>query len=132
VGHRTSLARRPSSTRLAFPATYGVDSSDPSFVRIVWHFEALDQPRTFTITYGARGAIGRGPGYSLVEFKPWGSSFLFPLGTLEASLLMPQGVKPADVEAFVHLEKVGGPARIAVEAAPDGRPRVRRGYASAS
>ena len=61
-------------------------------VRIVWHFLAAGEPRTFTISYRFRGLTVAHDDVADVNLKVWGPSWSEPLPNLTAAMRLPRPV----------------------------------------
>ncbi|HKV68849.1 MAG TPA: DUF2207 domain-containing protein, partial [Gaiellales bacterium] len=61
-------------------------------VRIVWHFLAAGEPRTFTISYRFKGLTVAHDDVADVNLKVWGPSWSEPLPNLTAAMRLPRPV----------------------------------------
>jgi uncharacterized membrane protein len=71
------------------PSTFNYESSTKR-VRIVWHFQAAGEPRTFTISYRFRGLAVAYDDVVDVNLKVWGPNWDSPLATLAATTTLPR------------------------------------------
>jgi hypothetical protein len=78
------------------PATFGVARVEDG-VRVVWHYRAFSELRTFTIGYTLRGLAVAYDDVVDVNLKVWGDEWEVPLGTLTAELVLPA---PASGRAY--------------------------------
>ena len=76
------------------PGTYGV-ADVGGRVRIVWHYNALDELRTFQIRYTLRGLAVAYDDVVDVNLKVWGAEWKEPLGRLTGQLEAPGKVERA-------------------------------------
>jgi uncharacterized membrane protein len=70
------------------PGTYGAESVDGRY-RIVWHYRAADERRTFTIRYRLSGVAVAYDDVLDVNLKVWGDEWDVRLGELTATLTAP-------------------------------------------
>lgn len=78
------------------PGTFGaVGLSDRA--RIVWHYSAFDEPRAFTLSYVLHGVLIVHPDVVDMNMNVWGDGWPSPLGTLLASVRLPNGTTPTKV-----------------------------------
>ena len=71
------------------PDTFNYDLSSKK-VRIVWHFDAAGEARTFTVAYRFRGLAVAYDDVVDVNLRVWGSNWSSPLGELAASITLPR------------------------------------------
>jgi uncharacterized membrane protein len=103
------------------PGVFGAESIE-SGARIVWHYRATDQRRTFTISYRVIGAATAYDDVIDVGWAVWGDQWDFDLDHLSASLTDP-ALDPAD-DAYrvwghprdVEGETIRGTGRASLEA----------------
>ena len=76
------------------PGTYGVADLGGR-VRIVWHYNAADEVRTFQIRYIIRGLAVAYDDVVDVNLRVWGDEWKEPLGRLTAVLVAPGNVRRA-------------------------------------
>ena len=72
------------------PGTYG-RRAPANGVRIVWHYTALDEQRTFEIHYTLRGLAVAYDDVVDVNLKVWGDEWKVGLDRLTATLTRPGG-----------------------------------------
>jgi uncharacterized membrane protein len=77
------------------PDSFGIEESS-KLERIVWHFAAADQERTFTITYRFRGLAVAYDDVVDVNLRVWGDQWPVGLASLTATMKPPRppGVSP--------------------------------------
>jgi uncharacterized membrane protein len=73
------------------PATFNYETSS-SRVRVVWHFDAAGETRTFTLTYRLRGAAKAYTDVVDVNLRVWGDQWDAPVEDLTASLRLPRSI----------------------------------------
>jgi len=71
------------------PATFGTDVSSKR-ARIVWHYSAIDETRTFEVRYRFRGLAVAYDDVVDVNLKVWGSEWKQSLAHLTASMALPR------------------------------------------
>jgi uncharacterized membrane protein len=89
------------------PGTYGFTRTDDG-VRIVWHYRASSEQRTFRVTYRLRGVSVAYDDVVDVQLKVWGDEWKTGLGSLDATLQAPGEV----VRAWGHPVHVRGDVTI--------------------
>jgi hypothetical protein len=89
------------------PYTYGV-AQFPDRVRIVWHYSAFSDIRTFTIGYRLRGLAVAYDDVVDVNLKVWGDEWEQQLGQLNAVLLLPKPASGTDYRVWGHPVSVRG------------------------
>ena len=89
------------------PGRYGVEH-DSNKVRIVWHYSALDEQRTFTITYRLRGLAVAYDDVVDVNMKVWGDEWKTSLGRLSAVMVLPGPAKGPRYRVYGHPRWVKG------------------------
>ena len=89
------------------PGTFGVEKRG-GIVRIVWHYEAFNEARTFTIRYRILGLAVAYDDVVDVNLKVWGDQWDQPLGHLLATLELPGDQVAGDVLVWGHPRSVGG------------------------
>ena len=97
------------------PGTYGTANLGDSY-RIVWHYRASDEERTFTIRYRLEGLVVAYDDVVDVYWQAWGDEWEEPLGYLEANMVLPGGAGKGDVKVFGHPASVSGKTSLG----PDG------------
>ncbi len=118
------------------PGTYGTevlanprgdDEAIPSVQRVVWHHDAYDQLRDFTIAYRAHGWLRRTEdGELALEVKPWGAEWKSALGTLGVTIRLPAAsqLDADDVELVASSRGAGRVTGGVREAAGRGAPVI--------
>jgi hypothetical protein len=76
--------------------------------RIVWHFRATDEDRTFTVSYRMTGVAVAYDDVVDVNVKVWGDEWAVPLDQLNAIMTTPGSPEPGDVFVWGHPESVQG------------------------
>jgi hypothetical protein len=89
------------------PDTYGVADTEDG-ARIVWHFVALDETRTFTVSYVLTGVTVVHDDVVDVNLQVWGEEWEVGLGRLTASIALPGEAAPEDFLVFGHPAWVRG------------------------
>ena len=89
------------------PGRYGVEVLG-NVARIVWHYSAVDEVRTFTITYRFVNVAVVYDDVVDVNLKVWGDEWKEGVGRLEAEVLLPGAAAPGDVLVFGHPASVDG------------------------
>lgn len=83
------------------------DDDEARVLRIVWHYDASDGPREFTIAYRATGLVRRsGDGADaplVVSATPWGREWQAALGSLTSVVRLPRTATAvaSDIDAWV-------------------------------
>ena len=75
------------------PGSFG-DVQLPDRERIVWHYSAFDEPRAFTLSYVLHGVLIVHPDVVDMNMNVWGDGWPSELGTLFASVRLPDGTTP--------------------------------------
>lgn len=96
------------------PGSFGVAESIDR-TRIVWHYSALDEERTFSVSYRFRGLAVAYDDVVDVALQVWGDEWASPLGQLQVNVSLP-GEAPGEVLVWGHPGDISG----ATELAPDG------------
>lgn len=73
------------------PGTFNFESS-ASRVRVVWHFNAAGEARTFTLSYRFRGVAKAYDDVVDVNLRVWGDQWDAPVDDLTASLQLPRAL----------------------------------------
>jgi len=90
------------------PGTYGTANLGGAY-RIVWHYRASYEERTFTLRYRLNGLAVAHHDVVDVYWQVWGDEWEEPLGSLEATLVLPGGAGEGDsVKVFGHPSSVSG------------------------
>ena len=75
------------------PGTFGVEDLG-NRIRIVWHYRATDEARTFTITYRMTGLAVAYDDVVDVYLKVWGDEWAVGLDHLESRMILPDWRSP--------------------------------------
>lgn len=87
------------------------DSGDPaSFQRVVWHYNAADEVRTFDLTYRVTGATNVRDDVVDVTWTVWGDQWAFWLDHLDADISAASGVAPT--QAWLRPRALGTDATV--------------------
>lgn len=89
------------------PGTYGV-ADRGSFVRVVWHYRAVNEFRIFTVSYVMEGVAVAYDDIVDVNLQVWGGEWQTGLGLLDASMTLPGSHEPGDVRVWGHPAGVDG------------------------
>ncbi|MBU1865588.1 MAG: DUF2207 domain-containing protein, partial [Actinobacteria bacterium] len=89
------------------PGTFGVEDLGNRF-RIVWHYRASDEVRTFSITYRLIGLTVAYDDVADVYLQVWGDEWKVGLDHLESHLTLPGAGAPGDVLVWGHPDSVEG------------------------
>jgi len=91
------------------PGTFGV-AQDGDWTRVVWHFAASDEERTFTIRYRVSGFVTAYDDVGDLYVQVWGNQWRVPLSSLKATVqlpgFLPSGAK--SVRVWGHPGSVAG------------------------
>jgi uncharacterized membrane protein len=87
--------------------TFGVRDLG-GLARIVWHYEAADEARTFEIRYTIEGLANIYDDYVDVYLQVWGPEWEVGLDRLSATMAIPAGATEGDVYVWGHPATVGG------------------------
>ena len=90
------------------PGTYGLEQTS-NRLRIVWHYRAADEPRTFTIRYRLRGVAVAYDDVVDVNLQVWGGHWPVGVGYLTATETAPGRV----LRAWGHPAWVRGDVQLA-------------------
>ena len=74
------------------PGSFGVENLG-SRIRVVWHYRATDESRTFTVSYRIDGLAVAYDDVVDVNLKVWGDEWEFSLDHLEAETILPEGAR---------------------------------------
>jgi uncharacterized membrane protein YgcG len=105
------------------PGTFGVERSEHGY-RVVWHYSAADETRTFDLTYRVTGATKVYDDVVDVAWNVWGSQWDFWLDSLDADIAAASGAAPEG--AWVRPRslgvdpEVGADASVAIDRVPEG------------
>jgi uncharacterized membrane protein len=97
------------------PGTYGTANLGDAY-RIVWHYRAAYEERTFTVRYRLNGLAVAHDDVVDVYWQAWGDEWEEPLGSLEATMVLPAGAGTGEVKVFGHPASVSGKTSLG----PDG------------
>jgi hypothetical protein len=97
------------------PGTYGTADLGDAY-RIVWHYRASDEERTFTVRYRLSGLAVAHDDVVDVYWQVWGDEWQEPLDSLEATAVLPGDAGKGDVKVFGHPASVSGKTSLG----PDG------------
>ncbi len=94
------------------PGTFGAvatrDDQGRKIARIVWHYSASDEPRTFQITYRIRGLTRVHRDAVDVFWQVWGDNWKGSLDRLDATLTLPPNVPEGSERIWGHPGSVQG------------------------
>jgi uncharacterized membrane protein len=99
------------------PGTYGTADLGYAY-RIVWHYRASYEERTFTVRYRLNGLAVAHDDVVDVYWQVWGDEWQEPLGSLEATMALPGDASKGEVKVFGHPASVSGKTSLG----PDGIP----------
>jgi uncharacterized membrane protein len=94
VGEGGTRYTRGGSTELGSigaPSTFNYETSGRR-VRVVWHFDAAGETRTFTLAYRFRGVTTAYTDVVDVNLRVWGDQWAAPVDDLTASVRLPHSV----------------------------------------
>ncbi len=89
------------------PDTFGVARTDGS-IRIVWHYRAISETRTYTVGYRFRGLALAYDDVVDVNLQVWGDEWGVRLGGLTASMSLPGPASGPEYRVFAHPAWVQG------------------------
>lgn len=95
------------------PGTFGT-KVDPTGVRVVWHYSAADETRTFDLIYRVVGATEVYDDVVDVGWFVWGSQWDFWVNDLSASISAASGVAPE--QAWVRPRSLGADVDVGEDA----------------
>ena len=97
------------------PGTYGSANLGEAY-RIVWHYRATDEERTFTLRYRLKGLAVAYDDVVDVYWQAWGEEWEEPLDSLQATMNLPtDAAKGGDVKVFGHPASVSGKTSLGPE-----------------
>jgi uncharacterized membrane protein len=96
------------------PGTYGTANLGDAY-RIVWHYRAFYEERTFTLRYHLNGLAVAHDDVVDVYWQVWGDEWEEPLGSLEATMVLPGDARKGEVEVFGHPASVSGKTSLGPE-----------------
>ena len=97
------------------PGTYGTANLGDAY-RIVWHYRASYEERTFTVRYRLEGLAVAHDDVVDLYWQAWGDEWEEPLGSLEATVVLPGDAGKGEVKVFGHPASVSGKTSLG----PDG------------
>ena len=89
------------------PGTYGTADLGNAY-RIVWHYRATDEERTFTVSYRLGGLAVAHDDVVDVYWQAWGDEWQEPLDSLDATMNLPGNPQKGAVKVFGHPASVSG------------------------
>jgi uncharacterized membrane protein len=89
------------------PGTFGTADLGDAY-RIVWHYRASDEERTFTLRYRLEDLAVAYDDVVDLYWQAWGEEWHEPLGKLQAEVLLPGEPNKGEVKVFGHPASVGG------------------------
>jgi uncharacterized membrane protein len=111
VSEGTTRYTRGGSTKLGSidrSDTFNYETSSKR-VRVVWHFLAAGEPRTFTVAYRFRGLTAVHDDVADVDLKVWGSNWSSSLSDLTATVALPRAASlRSDYRVYGHPAWVHG------------------------
>ena len=69
--------------------TFGAERISYQGLRIVWHYRASNEDRTFTVHYRLAGVVRRHPDVVDIQQQVWGDQWKQGLGSLSVRLILP-------------------------------------------
>jgi len=91
----------------SLPSTYGWADLGGR-IRIVWHYAAFAEQRTFVVSYRFVGLAKAADDVVDVNLQVWGDEWKEPLSRLTATMTLPGQVGPGDVKIWGHPSHVAG------------------------
>jgi uncharacterized membrane protein len=88
------------------PGTFGVAEMGDR-TRIVWHYSAFNEPRTFSVRYAYEGLAVAYDDVVDVALQVWGDEWASALDRLEVTVALP-GVAPNEVMVWGHPSDIAG------------------------
>ncbi len=89
------------------PGSYGVEDRG-SVTRVVWHYSASSEERSFTLSYRMTGLTVAYDDVVDINLKVWGEHWDTTVDLLTSSLTYPGTLQPGDVRVFGHPSTVNG------------------------
>jgi uncharacterized membrane protein len=102
------------------PETYGVMNTEDLWMQVVWHFDAADANRTFTISYRMQGFVTAWDDVGNLYLQVWGDHWPVRVARLHARVLFPAGAAKSErklLRVWGHPSSVHGTVRISSPAA---------------
>jgi len=97
------------------PGTFGTADFGYAY-RIVWHYRATDEERTFTIRYRLSDLAVAHDDVVDLYWQAWGDEWQEPLGSFDATVVLPADAGKGEVKVFGHPASVSGKTSLG----PDG------------
>ena len=92
---------------LGDPGSFGVEDLG-SRLRVVWHYRASDEERTFTVAYRMTGLAVAYDDVVDVNLKVWGDEWDVFVGRVQADMVLPGSPQPGEVLVWGHPAAVRG------------------------
>ncbi|MEA2446841.1 MAG: hypothetical protein QOK47_478, partial [Actinomycetota bacterium] len=92
------------------PGTFGANPYGED-MRIVWHYSALNETRTFTVSYTLHGLAVAYDDVVDVNLRVWGDEWDVRLDVLDATMTLPENA-PGDVRVWGHPGSVEGRTKL--------------------
>ena len=89
------------------PNSFGVEDLG-SRIRVVWHYQASDEVRTFTVSYRMTGLAVAYDDVVDVNLQVWGDEWKVDLDQIEAVMTVPGSPNPGEVRVWGHPASVQG------------------------
>ena len=84
-------------------------------VRIVWHYSAFNEPRTFTVSYRIDGLAVAYDDVVDVNLQVWGDEWAVPLDSLSAIMMLPGEAIAPEVRVWGHPASVDGATNLGAD-----------------
>ena len=89
------------------PSTFGVTDLGGR-IRVVWHYSASDEDRTFNVSYRLTGLAKASDDVVDVFLQVWGDEWDMTLDRLNASVQLPGGASTGEIFVWGHPSSVSG------------------------
>ena len=89
------------------PNTFGLEHRGDT-IRIVWHYRAANENRTFTLQYRLEGATTVYDDVVDVNLKVWGDEWTVGVSSVNAAVTYPGTASPGEVLVWGHPAEVSG------------------------
>ena len=96
------------------PGTFGTANLGDAY-RIVWHYRASYEERTFTLRYRLNGLAVAHDDVVDIYWQVWGDEWQEPLGSLVATMVLPGDAGKGEVKVFGHPASVSGKTSLGPE-----------------